>query len=96
MNSQKMEVELKIKVSNKYGLHARASTALVQTAAQFDSAVHLGREGGEEFVDAKSILGIMSMGAECGADLCLKVDGIDAEEAVEAIVALFERKFDEE
>ena len=78
MNSQKMEVELKIKVSNKYVLHARASTALVQTAAQFDSAVHLGREGGEEFVDAKSILGIMSMGAECGADLCLKVDGIDA------------------
>ena len=90
-----MEVERKIKVANKYGLHARASTALVQTAAQFDSA-QLGRDGSEEFVDAKSILGIMSMGAECGADLCLKVDGIDAEAAVDAIVALFERKFDEE
>ena len=91
-----MEVELNIKVANKYGLHARASTALVQTAAQFDSAVQLGREGGEEFVDAKSILGIMSMGAECGADLCLKADGTDAEEAVEAIISLFDRKFDEE
>ena len=91
-----MEVECKIKVSNKYGLHARASTALVQTAAQFDSEGQLGREGCQDFVDAKSILGIMSMGAECGADLCLKVDGIDAEEAVKAIVALFERKFDED
>lgn len=91
-----MEVECKVKVSNKYGLHARASTALVQTAAQFDSVVHLGREGSEEFVDAKSILGIMSMGAECGADLCLKADGTDAEEAVEAIISLFDRKFDEE
>ena len=91
-----MEVERKVTVSNKYGLHARASTALVKTASQFDSEVLLGRDGSDEFVDAKSILGIMSMGAECGADLCLKVDGIDAEEAVEAIVALFERKFDEE
>ena len=91
-----MEVERTVTVSNKYGLHARASTALVKTAAQYESDVRLGREGGDDFVDAKSILGIMSMGAECGADLCLKVDGIDAEAAVDAIVALFERKFDEE
>ena len=91
-----MEVERKVTVSNKYGLHARASTALVKTASQFDSEVLLGRDGSDEFVDAKSILGIMSMGAECGADLCLKVDGVDAEAALEAIVALFERKFGEE
>ena len=91
-----MEVERKVTVSNKYGLHARASTALVKTASQFDSEVQLGREGCQDFVDAKSILGIMSMGAECGADLCLKADGTDAEEAVEAIISLFDRKFDEE
>ena len=91
-----MEVECKVTVSNKYGLHARASTALVKTASQFDSEVLLGRDGSDEFVDAKSILGIMSMWAECGADLCLKVDGVDAEAALEAIVALFERKFGEE
>jgi len=91
-----MEVERNITVSNKYGLHARASTALVKTAAQYESEVKLGRAGGDEFVDAKSILGIMSMGAECGADLCLKADGDDAAAALEAIIDLFERKFDEE
>ena len=91
-----MEVERKVTVSNKYGLHARASTALVKTASQFDSEVLLGRDGSDEFVDAKSILGIMSMGAECGANLCLKADGNDAADALDAIIALFDRKFDEE
>ena len=91
-----MEVERTITVSNKYGLHARASTALVKTATQYESAVRLGREGGDDFVDAKSILGIMSMGAECGANLCLKAEGTDATDALDAIIDLFERKFDEE
>ena len=91
-----MEVERTVTVSNKYGLHARASTALVKTAAQYESEVRLGREGGDDFVDAKSILGIMSMGAECGAHLCLKAEGADATDALDAIIDLFERKFDEE
>ena len=91
-----MEVERKVTVSNKYGLHARASTALVKMASQFDSAVLLGRDGSDELVDAKSILGIMSMGAECGANLYLKVDGDDAAAALDAIISLFDRKFDEE
>ena len=91
-----MEVERTVTVSNKYGLHARASTALVKTAAQYESDVRLGREGGDDFVDAKSILGIMSMGVECGANLCLKAEGTDATDALDAIIDLFERKFDEE
>ena len=91
-----MEVERTVTVSNKYGLHARASTGLVKTAEQYDSDVRLGREGGDDFVDAKSILGIMSMGAECGANLCLKAEGADATDALDAIIDLFERKFDEE
>ena len=91
-----MEVERTVTVSNKYGLHARASTVLVKTATQYESDVRLGREGGDDFVDAKSILGIMSMGAECGANLYLKVDGDDAAAALDAITDLFERKFDEE
>ena len=91
-----MEVERTVTVSNKYGLHARASTVLVKTATQYESDVRLGREGGDDFVDAKSILGIMSMGAECGANLCLKAAGTDATAALDAITDLFERKFDEE
>ena len=91
-----MEVERKVTVSNKYGLHARASTALVKAASQFDSEVLLGRDGSDEFVDAKSILGIMSMGAECGSNLYLKADGDDEAAALDAIISLFDRKFDEE
>ncbi len=91
-----MEVERIVTVSNKYGLHARASTVLVKTATQYESDVRLGREGGDDFVDAKSILGIMSMGAECGANLYLKVDGDDAAAALDAIISLFDRKFGEE
>ena len=91
-----MEVERTVTVSNKYGLHARASTVLVKTATQYESDVRLSREGGDDFVDAKSILGIMSMGAECGANLCLKAEGTDATDALDAIIDLFERKFDEE
>ena len=91
-----MEVERRVTVSNKYGLHARASTVLVKTASQFDSEVTLGRDGSDDYVDAKSILGIMSMGAECGSNLYLKADGDDATAALDAIISLFDRKFDEE
>ena len=45
-----MEVERTVTVSNKYGLHARASTVLVKTATQYESDVRLGREGGDDFV----------------------------------------------
>lgn len=91
-----MELVRSVELTNKYGLHARASTRLAQLAKEFSSDVHLARPGGKELVDAKSILGILTLGAERGQVLDLHVSGEDAEGAMQAIVELFERNFDEE
>ena len=91
-----MLVERTVKVSNKYGLHARASTRLAQLASQFSASVLLVGEEAPEPVDATSIIEVMSMGAENGQDITIRVEGEDAEVAIEAIVELFQRKFDED
>ena len=91
-----MELVRSVKLSNRYGLHARASTRLAQVAKEFDAVVKLARDGVEEEVDAKSILGLLTLGAEKGQDLTLRISGDDAEGAMEAILELFERNFDED
>ena len=92
-----MTVELvrTVKVTNKYGLHARASTLFVETASDFASNVYLSRPGGEE-VDGKSILGILTLGAEKGQTLQLRVSGDDAQGAMDALVGLIENNFGED
>ena len=89
-----MTVELvrTVKVTNKYGLHARASTLFVETASDFASNVYLSRPGGEE-VDGKSVLGLLTLGVEDGQDLTVRVDGDDAENAMQALVELIEKDF---
>ena len=96
MVSDPIEVVQSVKLSNRYGLHARASTRLAQLAKEYESDVRLSREGIEEEVDAKSILGLLTLGAEKGQALRVRVRGADAEGAMEAIVELFNRDFDEE
>ncbi len=91
-----MELEQSVNVSNTYGLHARASTLLANLAGKFQSEVRISTMDCPEPVDAKSILEIMSMGAEKGQELRLWICGDDAERAMQAILDLFERKFDEE
>jgi len=91
-----MELVRSVKVSNRYGLHARASTRLAQLAKGFRASVEIARQGSREAVDAKSILGILTLGAEKGQMLELRVRGADAETAMEAILALFGRNFDED
>ena len=61
-----METEALLEVRNKYGLHARASTRLAQLAQKFRSAIMISRTDGSPEVDAKSILGILTLGAEKG------------------------------
>lgn len=90
-----MELERWVEIANKYGLHARVATELVKVAQAYDSNITLTREGTEDSVDGKSILGLMSMGAETGARLLLRVAGADAEQAMEAVVEMFQRTFDE-
>jgi phosphocarrier protein HPr len=91
-----MEVVRSIALSNKYGLHARASTRLAQTAKQFQSSIRLSRMTGEEAVDAKSILAILTLGVERGQTLEIRAEGDDAEQAMTAVIQLIEQNFGEE
>jgi len=86
-------VEREIVVSNKLGLHARASAKLVQLVQGFNSTVWL-VAGGRE-VNAKSIMGVMMLAASIGTPLTLRAEGPDEDAALAAVAALFDRKFDE-
>jgi len=80
-------------IKNKLGLHARAAAKLVHLAARFRSDIKI-RKGDEE-VDGKSILGILLLAAGRGTVITIKANGDDEAEAVQAIEALIDAKFDE-
>ena len=80
-------------ITNKLGLHARASAKLTQTASKFQSAVFIARNGRR--VNAKSIMGVMMLAAGLGSTVELETDGPDEEDAIGAIEALFNDKFGE-
>ena len=86
-------IEREVTVSNRLGLHARASARLVQLASGFRSSARIAARGRE--VDAKSIMGVMMLAAGQGTVVTLRFDGEDEAEAMAAAVALFERQFDE-
>ncbi|MGQ9655810.1 MAG: HPr family phosphocarrier protein [Thermodesulfobacteriota bacterium] len=81
-------------VRNRLGIHLRAANKVVRVASRFDSDVFLAKDGLE--VDAKSIMGITLLAAACGSQVIVKARGKDAEEAVQAVGALIESKFQEE
>lgn len=89
-----VQIEKSVKITNKYGLHARPAMQFVEIASRFASDVRLAR--GETCADAKSIMEVLMLAAENGADLVIKADGEDAEAAVEALTQLVATKFDEE
>ena len=94
-----MELEQSVELTNKYGLHARASTKLAQVAKQFQSSIRLSRaavEAAEEEVDAKSILGLLTLGVEKGQQLRIRTSGVDADHAMAAVVRVIQDKFGEE
>ena len=86
-------IKRSIKISNKLGLHARASAKLTQTASKFDSGVWIARNGRR--VNAKSIMGVMMLAAGLGSTIELETDGPDEQDAIAAIEALFNNKFGE-
>ncbi len=83
----------KVTIVNKTGLHARPATALVKLAGKFESEFFILMHGYR--VNGKSILGVMTLAAEQGAEMELEIDGPDEEEAAKAIVALIESGFKE-
>lgn len=86
-------VKTNITISNKLGLHARASAKLSKLAGSFACEVWLSR--GERRINAKSIMGVMMLAAGIGTEVVLECDGTDEQAANDALVALFEDKFGE-
>ncbi len=87
-------IEKKIIIKNRAGIHARPAALLVQTANMFDSQIFIKKD--TETINGKSIMGIITLGATYKTELSIIADGSDEEEAVDAIVRLFENKFQEE
>ena len=86
-------VKRSVTISNKLGLHARASAKLTQTAARFQSGVWISRNGRR--VNAKSIMGVMMLAAGLGATVEIETEGPDEAEALDAVEKLFVDKFGE-
>lgn len=87
-------LERELTVSNRLGLHARATAKLVQVLSGYRCNATLAAKGRE--VNAKSIMGVMLLAAGQGTPVTVRVDGEGEAEALEAVTALFERRFDEE
>ncbi|BBJ95576.1 HPr family phosphocarrier protein [Xanthomonas campestris] len=87
-------LERELIVSNRLGLHARATAKLVQTLSSFRANATLVAKGRE--VNAKSIMGVMLLAAGQGTSVMVRLDGEDEAEALQALVDLFERRFDED
>jgi len=80
-------------IKNRAGIHARPSALIVKTANEFDSDIFL--ELDDMKINAKSIMGIITLGANYNSSLQIIAEGEDEEAAVRALVKLFENKFEE-
>lgn len=86
-------IKKKVTIVNDAGLHARPAAALVKVASKFESDFHIHMYGYK--VNGKSILGVMTLAAEKGAELELEVNGPDEGKALDAITELIEDGFGE-
>lgn len=86
-------IKKNVTITNKLGLHARASAKLTATASKFQSGVWIARNGRR--VNAKSIMGVMMLAAGIGSTVELETDGTDEGDAMDAIERLFANKFGE-
>jgi phosphocarrier protein len=86
-------IKSSITISNRLGLHARASAKLTKLAGGFRSDIHLSRNGRR--VNAKSIMGVMMLAAGVGAEVLIEAEGSDEQAAMDALRSLVETKFGE-
>ncbi|POA97390.1 HPr family phosphocarrier protein [Chromobacterium sinusclupearum] len=82
-----------VEIINKLGLHARASSKFTQLASRYKSDIFIARNSRR--VNGKSIMGVMMLAAAKGAKVELEVSGEDEQQALEALVALINNRFDE-
>jgi phosphocarrier protein HPr len=83
-----------VTVVNKLGLHARAASRLVNCASGYAAEIEIAR--GTRSVNAKSIMGVLTLAAAIGTDLVIQADGPDEQQALDAVVALFRDRFGED
>ncbi|MBG6072364.1 MULTISPECIES: HPr family phosphocarrier protein [unclassified Polaromonas] len=86
-------IKTRTTISNKLGLHARASAKFTKLAGSFRSEVWMSK--GERRVNAKSIMGVMMLAAGIGSSVDIETDGADEQAAMEALLALVADKFGE-
>jgi phosphocarrier protein len=86
-------IKTTVTISNKLGLHARASAKLTKLAGSFKCDVFMAR--GERRVNAKSIMGVMMLAAGIGTAVEIETNGPDEQAAMDAIIALIDDKFGE-
>lgn len=82
------------KITNKRGLHARASAKVVEASARFQSEITIIKDGTR--VNGRSIMGLMMLAASLGSEILVEVSGPDADAAMTAMLALIDAKFGEE
>lgn len=83
-----------VTIVNKLGLHARAATKLVNCASEWASEIHLRK--GQRVVNAKSIMGVLTLAASKGTELVVEANGPDQDPALEALLVLISNGFGEE
>lgn len=86
--------EKQVTIKNRAGIHARPAALIVQTASRFASKVNMIKES--DNINAKSIMGIITLGASYNTNLTIRADGPDEEQAIQALSDLFDRRFEEE
>lgn len=87
-------VQKTIVVTNPLGIHARPATLLVQSAARFEADIFLSK-GDIHRINGKSIMGVMMLAAEQGAEILIEADGGDAEAAVDTVAELLASSFED-
>jgi phosphocarrier protein HPr len=86
--------QIEIVVTNKLGLHARPAAIFVRVAQKFEAEILVARANGDvSWVNAKSVMGVMSLGAAPGTVLVLRAVGADAENALRSLRLLAEKRF---
>ena len=91
--SSSLEHARTVQVRNKFGLHARPAAEFVKLANQFKSEIMVRKHDVE--VNGKSIMGMMMLAAECGAEITVRASGPDADRAVDELAKLVENGFGE-
>jgi phosphocarrier protein len=85
------EIDRTVTIRNRLGLHARPAGEFVKTASRFSSKITIAK--GELEVNGKSIMGVMTLAAECGSKVTVKAEGEDAEMAVSALAEVLDTEF---